>query len=252
MGINAGARANLGRKLTIVAVACSLTAIFFLVLSGFGSRLGLWQFRTGFAILKWSAYLGLAASLLAVVAAALSLKVRQFALTGLALLAFLCGISAFAVPYSWKLKAQSYPRIHDISTDLDHPPQFVAVLPLRQGVVEYGGAAVAAMQLKAYPDLKTLVLGVPMQQAFQAALDAVHRMGWQIVAQVPAEGRIEATDTTFWYGFKDDVVIRVYPAGDRSLVDIRSASRVGVSDVGTNAKRIRGFLANLTHQSPPK
>ena len=86
-----------------------------------------------------------------------------------------------------------------------------------------------------------------MPQVFQSALDTAHEMGWHIVAQVPAEGRIEATDTTFWYGFKDDIVIRITPAGDRSLVDVRSVSRVGVSDVGTNAKRIRAFIARMSH-----
>ena len=126
------------------------------------------------------------------------------------------------------------------------------MVPLRQGLIEYGGVAVAAQQLKAYPDLKTLLLGMPMEKAFRAALETAREMGWQIVAQVPAEGRIEATDTSFWYGFKDDVVIRIYPAGDRSLVDIRSVSRVGVSDVGVNAKRIRGFLAKISHQPLPK
>ena len=70
-------------------------------------------------------------------------------------------------------------------------------------------------------------------------------MGWQIVASAPQEGRIEATDTTLWFGFKDDIVIRVAPAGNRSLVDIRSVSRVGISDVGTNARRIRNFAGKL-------
>jgi hypothetical protein len=237
-----------GLLLPLLATACSLSAILGLGLSGFGTKFGLWQFRTGFAVLKWAAYLGLASSLFALVAGFLCLKKSRSVGVVLSIFAFLCGLSAFGLPYSWKLKAQSYPRIHDISTDLDNPPQFVAVAPLRQGLVESGGAAVAALQIKAYPDLKTLVLSTPMTQAFQAALEAARDLGWQIVAQVPAEGRIEATDTTFWFGFKDDVVIRVYPAGDRSLIDIRSVSRVGVSDVGTNAQRIRLFIAKLTHQ----
>ena len=241
-----------GLLLPLLATACAIVAILALVASGFGTRFGLWHFRTGFAILKWSAYLGLAAALLALVAGTVSLKVKRIAGALLALFALLLGMAAFGVPYSWKLKAQSYPRIHDISTDLDKPPKFVAIAPLRQGQVEYGGAAVAALQLKAYPDLKTLVLSMPMPQVFQSALDTAHEMGWQIIAQVPAEGRIEATDTTFWYGFKDDIVIRIVPAGDRSLVDIRSVSRVGVSDVGTNARRIRSFLAKMSHQSGGK
>ena len=241
-------------SLPLIATGCSIIAILILAASGFGTRFGLWQFRTGFAILKWSAYLGLASALLALVAGTVCLKGKRVAGAVLSLFALLLGMTAFGLPYSWKLKAQSYPRIHDISTDLDNPPKFVAVLPLRQGPVEYGGAAVAALQLKAYPDLKTLVLSVPVQQAFQSALDTAHEMGWQIVAQVPGEGRIEATDTTFWFGFKDDIVIRIFPAaaGDRSLVDIRSVSRVGVSDVGTNAKRIRTFLAKMSHQPVAK
>ena len=67
-------------------------------------------------------------------------------------------------------------------------------------------------------------------------------MGWEIVASDPAAGRIEATDTTFWFGFKDDVVVRVAAAPDGSRVDVRSLSRVGLSDVGTNAARIRKYL----------
>jgi hypothetical protein len=248
MQTNTMSHRTTGLLLPLLATGCSLSAILVLGLSGFGTKFGLWEFRTGFAVLKWAAYLGLASSLFALVAGFLCLKKSRSVGVLLSIFALLCGLTAFGLPYSWKLKAQSYPRIHDISTDLDNPPQFVAVAPLRQGLVESGGAAVAALQIKAYPDLKTLVLSTPMTQAFQAALEAARDLGWQIVAQVPAEGRIEATDTTFWFGFKDDVVIRVYPAGDRSLVDIRSVSRVGVSDVGTNAQRIRRFIAKLTHQ----
>lgn len=71
-------------------------------------------------------------------------------------------------------------------------------------------------------------------------------LGWKIVAAVPAEERIEATETTFWFGFTDDIVIRITTAGHRSLVDIRSVSRVGRSDAGTNAKRIRLFMQHLS------
>jgi len=238
--------------LPLLALAGSLLALLLLASSGFGSRFGLWHFRTGFAILKWSAYLGLASSLCALAVGGWCLKRRQVTGVILSVVALVCGLAAFGVPYSWTLKAQSYPRIHDISTDLDHPPQFVAVVPLRGAPVPSGGAVVAAQQLKAYPDLKTLILSVPMPQAFQSALDTAKEMGWQIVAQVPAEGRIEATDTTLWFGFKDDIVVRLFPAGDRTLVDIRSVSRVGISDVGTNAKRIRTFLAKMSHLPLPK
>ncbi|WP_404326387.1 DUF1499 domain-containing protein [Aerophototrophica crusticola] len=80
-----------------------------------------------------------------------------------------------------------------------------------------------------------------MKRAEAAARD----MGWDIVAVEPAEGRVEATATTAWFGFKDDVVVRVRPEGDGSRIDVRSKSRVGRSDLGANAARIRDYLARL-------
>jgi hypothetical protein len=233
--------------LPLIAVVGAVLSVLLLLSSGFGTKMNLWQFRTGFSIFTFAAYCGLGCALLSILAGVLALRKRRLAGVLISLLAFACAVAAFWVPYSWKLRAGEYPRIHDISTDLDHPPRFVAILPLRPGPSEYPGAAVAAIQLKAYPDLRTLVLPVSRDQAFHSALETAKEMGWQIVAAVPAEGRIEATDTTPWFGFKDDVVIRVVPAGERSLVDIRSVSRVGVSDLGTNAKRIRTYLAKLSH-----
>lgn len=235
--------------LPLIAVTCSIISLLLLFSSGFGTRLGLWQFRTGLSLLKFAAYCGLGCALLSLIAAVISANKRRFSWTLLSVVALLCGLMVFGLPYSWKIKAQSYPRIHDISTDLDNPPKFVAVAPLRKGPSEYGGATVAAQQLRAYPDIKTLVLPVPKDQAFQLALEAAREMGWQLIAAVPAEGRIEATDTTFWFGFKDDIVIRITPADNRSILDVRSVSRVGISDVGTNAKRIRTFLSKISHQN---
>jgi uncharacterized protein (DUF1499 family) len=109
----------------------------------------------------------------------------------------------------------------------------------------YGGEKIASQQRDAYPDLQPLLLDVPPLQAFERALATVHEMGWDLVAADAAAGRIEATDTTFWYGFKDDVVIRVRPSDDGSRIDVRSLSRVGGGDAGTNAKRVRGYLDTL-------
>ena len=79
---------------------------------------------------------------------------------------------------------------------------------------------------------------LPPDRAFEPALSAAREMGWEIVDAASKDGRIEATDTTFWFGFKDDVVIRITPTPEGSRIDVRSLSRVGRSDVGTNAKRI--------------
>jgi uncharacterized protein (DUF1499 family) len=66
-----------------------------------------------------------------------------------------------------------------------------------------------------------------------------------VVASDPAAGRIEANETTRWFRFTDDVVIRVAPDGAGSRVDVRSVSRVGRSDFGVNAGRIRAYTAAL-------
>lgn len=234
--------------LPLFAAACAVVALILLSSSGFGSRLGLWHFRTGFSMLKAAAYIGLGCAVVALISGVLAVRKRHLLGVLLSLLALVIAILAFGVPYSWLLKAQKYPRIHDISTDLDNPPQFVAIAPLRGGPVQHGGVAVATQQQKAYPDIKTVLLPVAKDQAFSAALTAAREMGWDIVAEMPAEGRIEATDTTLWYGFKDDIVIRIVPAGERTLLDIRSVSRVGISDVGTNAKRVRAFMAKVSNQ----
>jgi uncharacterized protein (DUF1499 family) len=147
-------------------------------------------------------------------------------------------------------EAKKAPPIHDVTTDPFDPPVFVALLPERTkspNGAAYGGAAIAAAQQRAYPDIKSLILKAPPQEAIQRAIDAARACGWEIVSSDAASGRIEATATTRWFGFKDDVVVRVRPeAGGGSRVDVRSVSRVGESDVGANAKRIREFLSRLT------
>jgi uncharacterized protein (DUF1499 family) len=79
---------------------------------------------------------------------------------------------------------------------------------------------------------------------FARADAAAHAMGWEIVAAVLEEGRIEATDTTMG-GTTDDIVIRIIWEEQGSRLDIRSKSRVGESDLGRNAARIRSFLARV-------
>jgi uncharacterized protein (DUF1499 family) len=155
-------------------------------------------------------------------------------------------LGVFAVPWNLMRQARAVPPIHDISTDTDDPPAFVAVIARREATrasnpPEYAGAEIAAQQKAAYPDLVTLRVEAPPDQAFASARTAAQSLGWEIVAADAAEGRLEATDTTRWFGFKDDVVVRVRPDGAGSRVDVRSKSRVGRSDVGANAARIRAF-----------
>lgn len=237
------------RILALCGFYGALLAAVVALAAGFGSRGGLWHFRTGFTMLTWAARGGLFAATIALCGAIAALPARQIRSAGLALLGLIIGMISFVVPYSWQSAARAVPPIHDISTDLDQPPNFVAILPLRRNAsnpAEYGGSEVALQQRGAYPDIQTIPLNARPEEAFNRALAVARDLGWEVVAVVPAERRIEMTDTTFWFGFIDDIVIRITPAADRSLVDIRSVSRVGKSDVGTNARRIRAFMQRLT------
>ena len=151
-------------------------------------------------------------------------------------------------PLLMVLSALGLPAIHDITTDLDAPPRFDAVVPLRADAansLEHGGPDVAAAQRAAYPDIETLVLGHPPDRVVELAHVTAEAMGWEIVAVDTDAGRVEATDTTSWFGFKDDIVVRVRPATDGARVDVRSVSRVGLGDLGANAARVREFLRRL-------
>ena len=146
------------------------------------------------------------------------------------------------------LSSLGLPAIHDISTDLDDPPRFDAVVPLRADApnsLEHGGATVADAQREAYPELVTLVLGHPPDRVVDWAHDVAQEIGWEIVAVDREAGRVEATDTTLWFGFKDDVVVRVRSGQTGAQVDVRSVSRVGGGDLGANAARVRAFLERL-------
>ncbi|HVA54495.1 MAG TPA: DUF1499 domain-containing protein [Gammaproteobacteria bacterium] len=152
----------------------------------------------------------------------------------------------------WLKKAESVPAIHDISTDTAIPPRFLPdVLALRkraENSVTCGGAKIAALQAKAYPDIQPLVFKLPATTVYAAALRTVQTMGWKLDSNDSVTGFIEASYTTFWFGFKDDVVIRVQANGNSTRLDICSESRIGKSNVGKNVRRIRTFRTALYKQ----
>jgi uncharacterized protein (DUF1499 family) len=170
---------------------------------------------------------------------------RGFVLT---LASIVLGGVAFGVPFAILHNAKQAPPIHDIATDTENPPRFLAIVPLRSDApnsIEYEGEAISKQQHAAYPDIQPAILAESPDVAFQRALTSARDLGWEIVAAVPNEGRIEATDTTIWFGFKDDIVIVVTPGAGGSRVDVRSLSRLGKSDLGKNAARVRTYLRQL-------
>ena len=163
-------------------------------------------------------------------------------------IALVLAVAVVAIPVSTILSGGSAPAIHHITTDTQDPPQFDAVIALRgdtSNSLEYT-ADIAGAQRRAYPDIQPLFVQSPPDEVFDRSEQVVRGLGWEVVNADRAAGRIEATDTTFWFGFKDDVVVRIRPADNGSRVDLRSVSRVGGGDIGANAARIRAFSSRLT------
>lgn len=236
-------------KLSRICLGLSCAALLLLILSGPILRLGLVHFRFALLLFAGALLLALLGSLLSLVALAIP-RLRGDRVRPLST-ALVLGLLVMVGPAIFVQKASGVPAIHDITTDTVNPPAFVDVIPIRRAAgadnpPEYPGASVAAQQKAAYPDLAPRDLTLPPDQAFARALAAARAMGWEIVAEKAAEGRIEATATTPWFGFKDDIVIRVVATSGGARVDVRSKSRVGRSDVGANAARIRGFMNALS------
>jgi len=232
----------------VIALICAAAAIF----SGIGYRLGLWHFRTGFAILQWTFWGALGAALISLTGLIVGRGTRPAVLV-MGLLGLLIAIVTAYIPWSYKRTVSSVPYIHDITTDVSNPPEFVAARTLRKEgdhPVDYDGPEVGAQQKQAYPDLAPLITKAPKEQVFDAALSTVASMGLKITNANPAEGRLEAVDTTLLYGFQDDMVVRIQESQQGTRIDVRSKSRVGRSDLGVNAKRIRTFLSKLRSALP--
>jgi uncharacterized protein (DUF1499 family) len=236
------------RSARALVMAVAVAALVMLLSSGPGVHLGLWPWQAGLSLLKWAAYTGLVGAGGALVLILLLVVPRWRVRPWVPVLALCIGLAAAAPPLIALEHAKAVPPIHDITTDTFDPPQFVALAELRAKApngAKYGGTEIAAQQQKGYPDIKSLILKEPPQKALQSAIDAARACGWEIVSSDAPTGRIEATDTTRWFGFKDDIIVRVRAEGSGSRVDVRSVSRVGQSDVGANAERVRRYLARL-------
>lgn len=236
------------RRIAILGLGLAVLSAIAAASSGLGYQQGWWGLQGGFGTLRWAVYGGIAAAIISAIGAVgLSWRPpRGGALWGAA--GVVVAATVVAVPWSYLRVAQSVPPIHDITTNADDPPEFVAILELRKAApnpAEYGGREIAAQQKEAYPDIVPASFEQAPDRVYDAALSAAGELGWEIVEGDSAEGRIEATDTTFWFGFKDDVVVRIAAAEPGTRVDVRSVSRVGRSDVGANAARIRRYLAAL-------
>ena len=227
----------------------AVAALVVLPVAALGSRFGLWAFTTGFLGLAVS----LALALLAVVAGLIGLLVvtkrglaseRSPILVGMAL-----GAVVLILMGRQFMAASGVPPIHNISTDTEDAPGIVVLVETRgseSNPWEYDKEALEQQQKEAYPDVGPLELNRSSAEVMAEVPVVLSDMGLDVVATHGELGLVEATATTFWFGFKDDVSVRVRDAGDgRSRVDVHSVSRVGQSDLGVNAQRIKEILARL-------
>lgn len=235
--------------MTLALVACGIAAaaLILLAIAGPTYRIGLVSLPHAFTLLQWAAYAGVAATGVGIIAALLAYRRRAWFPMLVGATAIVAGLVASAIPFTWQRRAQNAPPIHDITTDLENPPSFDAVVPLRAEAPNSleRPEDLAEQQRQGYPDLAPIVLPGPLDQAFTRALAVAQDAGWEIVTADKGSGRIEATDTTRWFGFTDDIVVRLTPWGAGTRIDVRSVSRVGRSDIGTNARRIRRYLEGL-------
>jgi uncharacterized protein (DUF1499 family) len=241
---------SLLRFMPLLAAVLAAVAVALLAIGPVGWRAGWWNFRFAFfSLMPWAAYFGIAALIvsgLALLVGRSRIEARGIAI---AVAAFAAGALIAYVPWHYDQMLRTLPPIHDITTDPDNPPAFVAVVAARTAdggnSIAYEGAKIAEQQRQAYPDIAPLNLALGPAAVFSRALDTARRMGWTIVAADDAAGRIEASDKSRWFGFTDDIVIRVATTGPGSRVDLRSSSRLGRSDFGVNAARVRAYLAAL-------
>ena len=225
------------------ALYIGLIAAVALPVGALGHRVRLWDHMLGLTLVFSGTVLAVLGLVLGAAAFIFALTRKRPADRVPALVGVVAGVLVLgwmAVPYN---KAVSLVPTHDISTDTVDPPAFDVLVERRppgSNSLVYTDEE-AAMQAEGYPDITSIVSSGELEGEVARAADIARALGWEIANEDTGRGIVEAIDTTFWFGFKDDIVIRIRGAEGGSVVDVRSVSRVGLADLGTNAKRIRDF-----------
>ena len=216
--------------------------------------------KPGLGILPWTGLAALIALIIAIVGYVLDRRKdrkTRWPLLGIGTLVSLGFIGYLA---SYAMTLASLPAIHDITTDLADPPQFSALTLRADNWDNIPGTddsemrgmnprqRWATLHQDAYPDIRSVRIDQPVAEVIEKARRLAEDRGWEVVSVDPASGHLEATATISLFRFKDDVVIRACAAenGAASIIDMRSVSRVGIHDLGANAKRVRQFLSDLS------
>ncbi len=230
---------TLARRLGLLSILLGVVSLALLAVAAWGFRTGSWPWPQTYDIAGWGAWTAGAGVVLALAGLAIWLRRRQGG-AGTVLLGLVLSLPVAALGVAFEIAARTTPPINDISTDTEDPPVFwFTVTPS-----DYP-AQNAEPQRAAYANVRPLELPVSADEAFTAALDLVEERGWEMLSADPAESQIEAIATSRLFGFEDEVAIRVTGTDTGARIDMRSRSRLGQIDRGTNARRIETYLADL-------
>jgi len=233
-------------RLSKAVLIVGLVGLALLPLGALGTKFGIWHFGRGFQLLYTGTYVSAALAVLGIALIAFALRAGRKDAALPAGIGVVAAIVALVVAGGQYRLTTTVPPINDITTDIGDPPVFAA-MELRGGEpLEYDPAK-SERQQRGYPHIETERSALAPEEALERAVAVARQLGWDVVAS-GAQGQdltVEAVATTFWFGFIDDVVVRIRADDTGSLVDVRSASRVGRSDLGANANRIDVFLARF-------
>ncbi|UTW44225.1 DUF1499 domain-containing protein [bacterium SCSIO 12696] len=227
---------------TALFIALAICLLLFVV-AICGYRLEFWRFGMSAKIIRWGIYLAMGVGVAGIGVFIKALIDKSSVVPAIAAVAIAVIPVAMVVPKV--LEARSVPKIHDITTDLVTPPAFDKVVLLRgdnSNPLDRANPELAKLQSDAYPDIQPIVSQLTLPQAIERAADVAESLGWEVVNLDQSTGLVEAVVTTPMFGFKDDVVVRVTRNDGDTRIDLRSVSRVGRSDLGANAARIRRFI----------
>jgi hypothetical protein len=224
-----------------------------------GTRLGFWGVAFGLhTLFPWCVGIGLLTFVAGVIWILWAMIANDSSGARYGLIGLIGIVVVLFNPVMTYWDGHGMPPIADATTDTEHPPQFVSLLTQRGDDATppaYNGAApmtfdgkpttVALVQHKYYGDIHSVAILMSPERLFKRAVSAAYAMGWDVVAIAPDEGRIEATDTSLFFGLTDDIVIRVKPSGMGARLDIRSKARSDSDSGSRNPQRIRGFMKEL-------
>ncbi len=243
-----------------IVLSAGVGALVWGLVSAVGTGWGFWEYTSGLKGVAGAFLLGLGAILVGVVQGLRARKAINPPPRARRWIGMLVAFLYVGWVGTFLMKALTVPAIHDVSTDLADPPAFQTLTLRADNHDNIPGAddkdmrgltplqRWALVHQKAYGDIRSVRVNEPVPMVIAKAERLAKARGWDVAVSSPEEGRFEATETSAFFQFKDDVVLRIRPSetGEGSIVDMRSVSRVGTSDLGMNAKRVRAFLADLT------